>query len=148
VLEEGVLVDPPLELGRAEEVVVDPVELARAAPAGGGGDGDLEMREAGKDALDERPLPRPRGPRDDDDAGAPGYRCSNSSSSVRCRSERPPIVFPCDMRQVFRNLVALTFPYFGTAISMSNTLAVSTKSGGFEMTFPMDVRPLFRSFFS
>jgi hypothetical protein len=74
VLQEGAVGDPALELGVAEEVVVDPVPLTRPAPARGRGDRDLEPREAGKDALDERALPRTRRSRDDDDAGAPGYR--------------------------------------------------------------------------
>src|SRR5262245_5561478 len=134
VLEEGALRDQRLELRGAQEVVLDPVDLARPAAAGGGRHRDLQPREAGKDSLDERPLPRPRRARDDDDPGTPAYRCSSSSSSVRCRSDRPPTALPFDILQVFRNRVALTFPYFGTAISMSNTLAVITKSGGLAIT--------------
>jgi hypothetical protein len=74
VLEEGARAGPLLELGGAEEVVVDAVDLARPAPAGGCRDGDLDTREAGKDALDQRALPRPRWSRDDDDAAARRYR--------------------------------------------------------------------------
>jgi hypothetical protein len=68
VLEERPLGDPPVELLGAEEVVVLAVALARAGAAGGRRDRDLQEREAGKDALDERALPRTRRSRDDDDA--------------------------------------------------------------------------------
>jgi len=70
VLEEGPLGDAPLELVGRQEVVVDAVELAGAPASRRRGDGDLEVRKAGKDALDERPLPRARWSRDDDDARA------------------------------------------------------------------------------
>jgi hypothetical protein len=74
VLEEGPLAGAALELLRVEEVVLDAVDLARPLAPGGGRDRDLDVREAGKDALDERPLPRTRRSRDDDDPGARRYR--------------------------------------------------------------------------
>ena len=94
------------------------------------------------------PFPAPDGPETMMTRERAATGAAAPAARARCRSERPPIVFPCDMRQVFRNRVALTFPYFGTAISMSNTLAVITKSGGLAMTVRIDVRPLFRSFLS
>jgi hypothetical protein len=74
VLEEGALRGPALELLLAQEVVVDAVGLPLPAPPGGRRDRDLELGEAGKDALDERSLPRARWSRDDDDPRATGYR--------------------------------------------------------------------------
>jgi hypothetical protein len=74
VLEEGPLGDAPLELLGRQEVVLDAVALAGPPPSRRRGDGDLEIRKAGKDALDERALPRTRWSRDDDDAGARRYR--------------------------------------------------------------------------
>jgi hypothetical protein len=68
VLEEGAGGDAPLELPRAEEVVVLAVALTRPGPARGRRDRDLEEREAGKDALDQGALARARRSGDDDDA--------------------------------------------------------------------------------
>src|SRR5687767_5907823 len=53
-----------------------------------------------------------------------------------------------EMRQVTRILFTFTRPYFGTAKSMSKTLAVSRYSGGFFRRSWMDTRPAFRSLFS
>jgi hypothetical protein len=74
VLEEVALADATVELVPVEEVVVGAVDLARALPPRRRRDGDLEMGEAGKDALDQRSLPRPRRSRDDDDARTRRYR--------------------------------------------------------------------------
>ena len=67
-------------------------------------------------------------------AQAPGarYRRSMETSSVRWRSERPPIVLLGEIRHGRRILFTFTRPYFGTARSMSNTLAVSRYSGRLE----------------
>src|SRR3954453_20299723 len=66
-------------------------------------------------------------------------------SSARCRSERPPIVFEGEIRQTCKTLFTFTRPYFGTARSMSNTFAVSMKSGGSISSRWMLARPAFRS---
>ena len=55
---------------------------------------------------------------------------AGETSSERWRSERPPIVLLGAIRQWTRILLTFTRPYFGTASSMSKTLAVSTYSGG------------------
>ena len=57
-----------------------------------------------------------------------GFR--SETSSLRWRSERPPIVLLGAIRHWARALLAFTLPYLGTASSMSNTFAVSTYSGG------------------
>ena len=62
-------------------------------------------------------------------------------SSARWRSERPPTVFDWLMRHWFRNRAAFTRPNFGTAISMSNTFAVDTYSGGLLRISSMLGRP-------
>ena len=49
---------------------------------------------------------------------------------MRWRSESPPTVFDWLIRHWFKRRAALTRPNFGTAISMSNTFAVETQSGG------------------
>src|SRR4051794_31767412 len=49
------------------------------------------------------------------------------------------------MRQWARILLTFTRPYLGTASSMSNTLAVSTYSGGCNSSEGIDRRPAFRS---
>jgi hypothetical protein len=74
VLEEVAPGDATLELVAVEEVVLDPVGLTGAPAAGGGRYRDLEPLETGKDALDQRALPRARRSRDDDDAGTRRYR--------------------------------------------------------------------------
>src|SRR5271167_941779 len=66
-------------------------------------------------------------------------------SSLRWRSESPPIVLLGAMRQWARILLTLTRPYLGTASSMSNTLAVSTYSGGLSSSEWMERRPALRS---
>src|SRR3954451_14518621 len=58
------------------------------------------------------------------------YLRSCETSSARWRSERPPIVFDGEIRHWLRIRFVFTRPYFGTAISMSMTLAVWTYSGG------------------
>src|SRR5947199_150010 len=52
------------------------------------------------------------------------------------------------MRHWFRNRAALTRPNFGTAISMSNTFAVETYSGGSCRICSIRTRPSLRSFFN
>ena len=59
-----------------------------------------------------------------------GLTVEEPNQSARWRSERPPTVFDWLMRHWFRNRAAFTRPNFGTAISMSNTFAVDTYSGG------------------
>ena len=69
-------------------------------------------------------------------------------SSVRWRSERPPTVFDWLIRQWLSSRAALTRPNFGTAISMSNTFAVETYSGGSSRISSIWTAPSLRSFFS
>ena len=45
-------------------------------------------------------------------------------SSRRWRSESPPMVLLGEIRHCARILLTLTWPYFGTASSMSETFAV------------------------
>ena len=52
------------------------------------------------------------------------------------------------MRHWLRNRAAFTRPNFGTAMRMSNTLAVETYSGGSCRTASILTRPSFRSFFN
>jgi len=49
---------------------------------------------------------------------------------------------------MFRKRAAFTRPNFGTAISMSKTLAVDTYSGGLLRIWSIWTRPSFRSFFN
>src|SRR5215218_9779345 len=67
------------------------------------------------------------------------------TSSVRCRCERPPIVLLGEIRHWTRTLLTFTRPYFGTASSMSNTLAVSTYAGGSSRRSWILTRPPLRS---
>src|SRR3981081_2596839 len=66
-------------------------------------------------------------------------------SSLRCRSERPPMVCVGAIRQGERILLTFTRPYFGTASSMSKTFAVSTYSGGSSSSEWIERRPDLRS---
>src|SRR6476646_1930601 len=52
------------------------------------------------------------------------------------------------MRHWLSRRAAFTRPNFGTAISMSNTLAVETYSGGSPRICSMDTVPSFKSFFN
>ena len=70
------------------------------------------------------------------------------TSSARWRSDKPPIVFDGEIRHWLRIRFVFTRPYFGTASSMSKTLAVSTYSGGSSSSAWMLALPAFRSFFS
>ena len=70
------------------------------------------------------------------------------TSSVRWRSESPPTVFDWLIRHWFRSRAAFTRPNFGTAMSMSNTFAVDTNSGGSSRIDSIWTRPAFRSFLS
>ena len=54
--------DPAIEVGLAQEVIVDSVALAVAGPAGGRGDGQLEARNPLQKRLMSVPLPTPDGP--------------------------------------------------------------------------------------
>ena len=78
------------------------------------------------------PLPTPDGPVMTKTLDTASSGASMETSSVRWRCERPPIVFDGEMRQCWRTLLTFTRPYLGTARSMSNTLAVSTNSGGLQ----------------
>ena len=127
VLEELAGLYTAVEIGLAEEVVVDPVDLARAGLAGGRGNGQLEAGNPLQEPLYERSLANARRPRDDQDRG---YRRRYETSSLRCRSESPPMVLEGEMRQWVRIRFTFTRPYFGTAKSRSKTFAVSTYSGG------------------
>ena len=69
------------------------------------------------------------------------YRRSWPTSSVRWRSERPPIVLLGEIRHCCRILLTFTRPYFGTASSMSKTFAVSTYSGGSSSSAWIETRP-------
>ena len=69
-------------------------------------------------------------------------------SSVRWRSERPPMVFEGEIRHWLSIRFVFTRPYFGTASSMSKTFAVSTYSGGSSRIVWMLARLALRSFFS
>ena len=60
----------------------------------------------------------------------------------------PPTVFDWLIRHWFKKRAAFTRPNFGTAISMSNTFAVSTYAGGLRSICSIWALPLFRSFFS
>src|SRR5580693_73533 len=66
-------------------------------------------------------------------------------SSLRWRSDSPPIVLLGAIRQWERILLTFTRPYFGTASSMSKTFAVSTYSGGSSRSGWIERRPAFRS---
>src|SRR3712207_195557 len=67
------------------------------------------------------------------------------TSSFRWRSERPPTVLLGEILHWRRILSTFTRPYFGTARSMSTTLAVSTNSGGWRSSWWIECRPAFRS---
>src|SRR3954462_690663 len=58
------------------------------------------------------------------------------------------MVLDGETRQTWRTLLTFTRPYFGTASSMSKTLAVSMYSGGSSSRTWMFARPAFRSRFS
>ena len=96
VLQELAGLDAAVEVRLAEEVVVHPVDLARAGLAGGRGNGQLEAGNPLQEPLYERPLADARGPRDDQDRG---YRRRYETSSLRCRSDSPPMVLLGEMRQ-------------------------------------------------
>ena len=134
-----------IEVLLAEEVVVDPVDLPRARVARGGRDGQLEAGNPLQERLYERSLADAGGPRDDEDRG---YRRRYETSSLRCRSESPPMVLLGEMRQCVRMRFTFTRPYFGTARSRSKTLAVSTYSGGSSSRPWIWARPALRSRFS
>src|SRR4051812_7297299 len=132
-----------LELLVREEVVVTAVLLALARLARGGGDGQLKTGNCLQEALDQRPLSDPGGAGDDQGAGV--YRPRYETSSLRCRSDRPPIVLLGEMRQCVRILLTFTRPYLGTASRRSNTLAVSRYSGGSSSIPWIWVRPALSS---
>src|SRR3954470_13579151 len=58
------------------------------------------------------------------------------------------MVFDGEMRHWTRTLLAFTRPYFGTASSMSKTLAVSRYAGGCSSSWWIETLPAFRSRFS
>src|SRR5688572_3653695 len=76
------------------------------------------------------------------------YRRRYETSSLRCRSERPPIVLLGEIRHCVRIRLAFTRPYLGTASSRSNTLAVRRYSGGSSRSAWIWALPAFRSRFS
>src|SRR3954454_7602277 len=55
------------------------------------------------------------------------------------------MVFDGEIRQTWRTLLTFTRPYFGTASSMSKTLAVSMYAGGSRSRAWMEVTPPLRS---
>ena len=122
VLEELVPFRPLEELFLAEEVVLAPFGLALATRPCRRRDGQLEVGAALEQSLDERALSGPRRTGDDEEL----QRRRRPTSSARWRSERPPTVLDWLIRHWFRKRAALTRPNFGTAMSMSKTLAVST----------------------
>jgi len=67
VLEEVAGDHAAVELGLAEEVVVHAVFLPRTRLARGGGDGELELRNALQQRADEGALPDARRAGDDED---------------------------------------------------------------------------------
>ena len=67
-LHEGVFPHHGVEGGIVDEEVLPPVHLARAGLAGGEGDGEDQVRQAGHQALGERGLAGPRGRRDHEHA--------------------------------------------------------------------------------
>ncbi len=111
-----------VEVLGAQEVVVAAVHLPRPGGSRGGGYGEREPFHAVEEALDERALADAGGPGDDEDRR---YRRRKDTSSLRCRSDRPPIVLLGEIRQCVRIRFTFTRPYFGTARSRSKTLAVS-----------------------
>src|SRR3954453_19461350 len=93
------------------------------------------------------PLPTPEGPVITKTLATRegAQRRSIETSSVRWRCERPPIVLLGEMRHCTSTLLTFTRPYLGTARSMSNTLAVSTYSGGSSRRSWILARPPLRS---
>jgi hypothetical protein len=77
-------------------VVVDPVHLAGTGVAGGRGHRQLEPGNPLQEPFYEGPLADARGARDDQDRG---YRRRYETSSLRCRSDSPPMVLLGEMRQ-------------------------------------------------
>ena len=126
VLEELAVLDAAVELLVGDEVVVDAVDLTLSTRPRRRRDGQLEVGASLEQRLDERALAGPRGAGDDEELGARAQRRSRPTSSARCRSDSPPTVFDWLIRHWLRNLAAFTRPNLGTAISMSNTFAVST----------------------
>src|SRR5436190_13546304 len=102
------------------------------------------------------PLPTPDGPVTTN--SLPGLNAARRAggaylrkwptSSARCRCDRPPIVLLGEMRHCARILLTLTWPYFGTESSMSETFALRMYSGGESSRTLMLERPARRSFFS
>ena len=139
--------DAALELLVVEEVVVDPVRLAgprRRVVA------ETDSSSSGTRSSSVRisvPLPTPEGPVMTKTVAkrASASGAAWTTSSVRWRCERPPIVLLGEIRHWTRTLLTFTRPYFGTASSMSKTLAVSTYSGGSSSRSWMLARPAFRS---
>ena len=81
-------------------------------------------------------------------SAAAALAAKQATSSVRWRSERPPIVFEGEIRHWLSIRLVFTRPYLGTARSMSKTFAVITYSGGSSRIAWMLARLAFRSFFS
>src|SRR4051794_39762257 len=79
--------------------------------------------------------------------GATNYLRRYETSSLRCRSDSPPMVLLGEMRQCVSMRLTLTRPYFGTASRRSNTLAVCTYSGGSSSRPWILLRPALRSRF-
>src|SRR4029453_17225578 len=122
--------DPGEEVLLREEVVVLAVLLAWPLRTGRRRNGDLQIVARCDQRYYEGALPPPRRAGDDEELRRRPQRCRRPTSSARWRSDSPPTVFDWLMRHWFRNRAALTRPNFGTAISMSKTLAVSTYAGG------------------
>ena len=126
VLEKLTGLDEAVELLLRQEVVIGALDLPGPARSSRRGDGELEIRAALEKPLDERAFPGAGGAGDDEELLRGAQRRSRPTSSARWRSESPPTVFDWLIRHWLRKRAAFTRPNFGTAMSMSNTLAVST----------------------
>src|SRR6201999_4161610 len=144
VLEEIAVDHAPIEVGVAEEVIVDAVVLTRTRRTRCCRHGQLELGNPLQQCANQRALADPGRAGDHEDAGT-HYRRSMETSSVRWRCERPPIVLEGEIRHSCRTLLTFTRPYLGTASSMSKTFAVSTNSGGSSRRSWIFARPPLRS---
>ena len=154
MLDELAGVHAARELRVVEEVVVDAVALAGARRARRGRDAQLERGQPLAQRPDQRPLAHPRRAGDDEDLRHGGggdlrrrraYLRRSETSSVRWRSERPPIVLLGEMRQVCRTLFALTRPYLGPPAAGRTPSPWRGSPGASRSSPSMDTRPPLRS---
>jgi hypothetical protein len=97
VLDELSISHPAIEVRGTQKMVVPAVDLAVARRTRCGRNRELEPRDALEQPPDERSLPDPGRAGDYQDRRS--YRRRYETSSLRCRSERPPIVLLGEMRQ-------------------------------------------------